>query len=939
MKHIAFLLMVLGFCSRVCLGQDPVGAKRFTNQMMHVDSVNSITISPDGKYIVSGSDDKTIKIWDMISKKEIKSLVGHSDFVYSTAISPDGKYIVSGSEDKTIKIWDMNTGKELKSLVGHSRGVYSTAISPNGEYIVSGSDDKTIKIWDMNTGKGLKSLVGHSSCVYSIAISPNGKYIVSGSEDKTIKIWDMNTGKELKSLVGHSDDVNSVAISSDGKYIVSGSNDKTIKIWDMNSGKELKSLVGHSEYVVSVAISANGKYIVSGSDGGFNVTIKIWDINAGKELKSVGHSDFVYSTSISPDGKYIVSGSEDNTIKIWDINTGKELKSVGHSPGVSSTTISPDGKYIVSGSHDNTIKIWDINTGKELKSLVGHSSFVYSIAISPDGKYIVSGSDDDTIKIWDMNTGKELKSLVGHSRGVYSTAIGPDGKHIVSAGGDNTIKIWDMNTGKELKSLIGHNSYVFSAAISLDGKYIVTGSHDKTIKIWDVNTGKMLKSLVGHSEGVSSVAISPDGKYIVSGSNDRTIKTWDMNSGKELKSWQLNNIPIHASFSNDGKEIIVATIAYWVTFPIQDEKKEVSNNPVFAQTNKIYWTFPNARKYTQESLKVSQNFLNIEAIISTNLSEKQLREALQVWVNGTLQTGKLGNVSLKSQQQEFDFEQSVQLDEGANKIEIFITAPNQEVVKSISLNVFYTPPQKANLYLFTFGVQFSDLNYTDEDATVIHKLFSSQRGLLFNQIFSDTPLINNNTNADAIGKEFERLGNRDDIREQDVVLVFGSSHGGIFNDKFRIYGRDFEDTAPRKTTIDFNEDIIANLDKLNCKKVILLDACRSGASVGKSKTDANTLIANTPPGTVIITSSSKSERSYENEAWQNSSFVKAIREGLEEAKANTDGDGYVTIKELFSYLQKRVPSLVKSVKALENLPQNPQMKMENLQDFPIYKVK
>jgi hypothetical protein len=374
--------------------------------------------------------------------------------------------------------------------------------------------------------------------------------------------------------------------------------------------------------------------------------------------------------------------------------------------------------------------------------------------------------------------------------------------------------------------------------------------------------------------------------------------------------------------------------------PLKNNSVPVISEPNTNANNTIYWTSPNARKYIQEPLKVSQDRLNIEAVISSNLSEKQLREALQVRVNGMLQKGKLlGNVSLKAQQQVYDFEQSVHVEEGANKIEIIIAAPNQEVIKSIPLNVLYTPPQKANLYLFTFGVQFPDLNYTDEDATVIHQLFSSQRGLLFNQIFSDTPLINNNTNADAIGKEFERLGNRDDIREQDVVLVFGSSHGGIFNDKFRIYGRDFEDTAPRKTTIDFNEDIIANLDKLNCKKVILLDACRSGASVGKSKTDANTLIANTPPGTVIITSSSKSERSYENEAWQNSSFVKAIKEGLEEAKANTDGDGYVTIKELFSYLQKRVPSLVKSVKALENLPQNPQMKMENLQDFPIYKVK
>ena len=333
----------------------------------------------------------------------LKTLKGHKSYVDSVAISQDGKYIVSGSGDNTIKIWDRSSGKLLKTLKGHKSYVHSVAISQDGKYIVSGSGDNTIKIWDRSSGKLLKTLKGHKDSVWSVAISQDGKYIVSGSEDKTIKIWDRSSGKLLKTLKGHKDSVWSVAISQDGKYIVSGSEDKTIKIWDRSSGKLLKTLKGHKDSVLSVAISQDGKYIVSGSWDG---TIKIWDRSNGKLLKTLKEHKYpVRSVAISQDGKYIVSDSGDKTIKIRDRSNGKLLKTLeGHKYPVESVAISQDGKYIVSGSFDSTIKIWQRSSGKLLKTLKGHKGYVLSVAISQDGKYIVSGSDDKTIKVWKVNS-------------------------------------------------------------------------------------------------------------------------------------------------------------------------------------------------------------------------------------------------------------------------------------------------------------------------------------------------------------------------------------------------------------------------------------------------------------------------------------------------------------------------------------------------------
>ncbi|NCR91462.1 MAG: protein kinase [Microcystis aeruginosa G11-01] len=287
-----------------------------------------------------------------------KTLTGHYYWVVSVVYSPDGRYLASGSWDKTIKIWEVATGKELRTLTGHSEIVFSVAYSPDGRYLASGSRDNTIKIWEVATGK-VRTITGHSMTVWSVAYSPDGRYLASGSLDKTIKIWEVATGKELRTLTGHSGGVQSVVYSPDGRYLASGSLDKTIKIWEVATGKELRTLTGHSGWVQSVVYSPDGRYLASGSR---DQNIKIWEVATGKELRTLtGHSSRVMSVVYSPDGRYLASGSWDQNIKIWEVATGKELRTLtGHSSRVQSVVYSPDGRYLASGSWDQTIKIWQV---------------------------------------------------------------------------------------------------------------------------------------------------------------------------------------------------------------------------------------------------------------------------------------------------------------------------------------------------------------------------------------------------------------------------------------------------------------------------------------------------------------------------------------------------------------------------------------------------
>ena len=509
----------------------------------HSNGVRSVAFSPDGKTIASGSDDNSIKLWNL-EGKELCTFTGHSNGVLSVAFSPDGKTIASGSGDSIIKLWNLE-GKELCTLTGHSGVVISIAFSPDGKTIASGSDDYTIKLWNLE-GKELLTLTGHSNWVNSIAFSPDGKTIASSSDDHTIKLWNLE-GEELLTLTGHSYGVLSVAFSPDGKTITSGSYDKTIKLWNLE-GEELRTLTGHSYGVLSVAFSPDGKTIAS---GGYDKTIKLWNLEGKELLTLMGHNNLVMSVAFSPDGKTIASGSFDKTIKLWNLE-GKKLRTfIGHSNEVMSVAFSPDGKTIASGSFDKTIKLWNLE-GKKLRTFIGHSNEVMSVAFSPDGKTIASGSFDKTIKLWNLE-GKELYVLTGHIYEVMSVAFSSEGKTIASASSDKTIKLWNLE-GKELRTLTGHSNRVLSVAFSPDGKTIASGSDDNSIKLWNLE-GKELRTLIGHRDGVNSIAFSPDGKTIASGSFDNSIKLWNL-EGKELRTLTgHSNEVMSIAFSPDGKTI------------------------------------------------------------------------------------------------------------------------------------------------------------------------------------------------------------------------------------------------------------------------------------------------------------------------------------------------------------------------------------------------
>jgi WD40 repeat protein len=530
--------------------------------MGHTRSVHSVALTPDGNQAVSASEDETLKVWDLASGRVLRTLTGHTGGVNGVAVTPDGSRAISASEDKTLKVWDLANGQELRTLTGHTDGVYTVVVTPDGSRAVSASGffDRTLKVWDLASGVELRTLMGHTGSVHGVAVTADGSRVVSASADGSLKVWDLASGVELRTLTGHTSAVRDVAVTPDGSRAVSASEDRTLKIWDLASGVALYALTGHTHWVYGVAVTPDGKIAVSAS---WDYTLKVWDLaNRGRPHNSTAHKDSVVGMAMTPDGSRAVSASADGSLKVWELASGMQLHVlIGHSKSVDGVAVTSDGSRAVSASSDYTLKVWGLTSGQELHTLAGHTSDVRGVAVSPDGRYAISASWDRTLKVWDLTSGRELRTLAGHTSEVYSVRVTPDGSRAVSGSAEGILKVWDLVRGVELHTLRGHSDSVQDIAVTPDGNCAVSASYDNTLKVWDLASGVALHTFTGHTGSVHGVAVTPDGSRAVSASYDRTLKVWDLASGQERYTLTGHRGPITlgVAVTPDGSRVISAS--------------------------------------------------------------------------------------------------------------------------------------------------------------------------------------------------------------------------------------------------------------------------------------------------------------------------------------------------------------------------------------------
>ena len=354
---IIFVIPVYAFADKPILTIDTGG---------HKAKITDVIFTSDGKYLVSASGDKTIRVWDTSTGELVRMLsgqigTGHEGKIYAAALSPDnillavGGYMASFTgnnheEVGKIRLINFQTGEVIALLKGHTNVVSKLAFSPDRNRLISGSFDNTARIWNVRTQKTIHVLKGHTDDIYAVAFSPDGNLAVTGSDDDSLKLWNAKSGALIKTLKGHTNALRSVAFTPNGKYLLSGSYDKTVRLWNGKTGNFIKLLANLNKRVDGLTISPDSSKFVIGNVAKYGpFKCFVFAIPSGEIINSfTKHKNIVLASDISPDGRIAATGGgNDQEIYLWDLTTGKvKQKMVGKGGSIWSVGFAKDGRSI-----------------------------------------------------------------------------------------------------------------------------------------------------------------------------------------------------------------------------------------------------------------------------------------------------------------------------------------------------------------------------------------------------------------------------------------------------------------------------------------------------------------------------------------------------------------------------------------------------------------
>lgn len=456
----------------------------------------------------------------------VATLAGHTEMIYAVAFSPDGKLVVTGSFDQTLKLWDAATGKEVKTFggsAGHQKQILTVAFSPDGQGIASGGQDNLIKIWDVPRTSPLRQFTAGQGLT-AVALAPDGSRLAAAGVDGKLTAWTTAEGKNVWSITAHRGPVTGLAPSGNGQLLATGGEDHAVRFWNVADGKPVGALGAHAGTVAAVAFHPNNTLAVSAGHDGL---LKFWQLPVAAPRAVAAHADAVGAVALSPDGNLVVSGGADRAVRVGNLGNGQAVRQLaGASAAVTSLTAS--GLWTAAGTADRWLLVWNSADGALLSQSIAHAGPVTAVAISPQNNQMVTAGGDGVLKRWALPVGPARTAA--HPDAVLAAALSRDGQRLYTAAADRVVRAWTLvnNQFQPARPFPAHAAPVTAIAVSANGQLLAAAGKDGNVRLSNPNDGKDVATISGHKAAITGLAFHPAGNQLASGSEDGTLKVWQV---------------------------------------------------------------------------------------------------------------------------------------------------------------------------------------------------------------------------------------------------------------------------------------------------------------------------------------------------------------------------------------------------------------------------
>jgi WD40 repeat protein len=594
MKHL--LLLSFLFCSLFAKSQ----SIETVIQKGHELAVLAVALSPDSNYVATGSRDKSAKLWELSTGREVRSFLGHTASVISLEFSRDGKYLITGNGDKTARIWEVATGKEILSVQPDDERVTGVAFDPKGKFFVTVGFGRKAIVWELPSKKKIKELTADgyagSGGLINIAVSPNGEWLAIGEDNSVANVYKVATWEkaftfnfsEYSSCGGCFTDVD---FSPDSRYLIKATNRGEVARYSLSNGQRASIYSKKTEDLRSVKLSLDGKQLVLCTEKYFT----IYNTEKGDSIKTIQRDTEaeLNQAAFTADGKRILLACDNNVVQIWDIAKSKKISEltgflnqrdkggITYDPNSfwasniakyirfkNNLLLSPDNKTLLKGKFGTKVKRWNIATGKTEMEYVGHEKAVICYQYSRDGKKLVTGGGDGMVIIWNADTGDTIRTIKSYREPVFDVNFSNDQTKIVSTSWEGYVKIHDVNTSDRLALLEIEKGSVYNAVFSRNDLYLLTASLPDGLQMREIDTRKVIKEFVGHTETVSSIQLTQDGKKMLTTSWDGSVRVWDIATGMMDRKFSGHKGSVYTAIFNNSEKMVFSagadrTIRLW----------------------------------------------------------------------------------------------------------------------------------------------------------------------------------------------------------------------------------------------------------------------------------------------------------------------------------------------------------------------------------------